>query len=265
MPTQIEKPPQVVETLPLGRLGAWGAAAILSLLIAIFAMTSHGGSQRMASAIQPSAQALRIPPSQLAAENDKLEFETRRLSEAVRSLANDRDRLLARVTVLERNLEDVTGSFRRDTPQPAPTVPAPFPENGPSVAATVAAPIPLRRLPDPPSNRVADTHAAAFGNMPPSGSTAVRTEFGIDLGGGGDLAAIRQIWTAARSNHAALLEGLHPLIAVRDGEKPGSVELRLIAGPFANAAAAARLCASLTAAGWACNPAPFDGQRLAQQ
>jgi hypothetical protein len=52
---------------------------------------------------------------------------------------------------------------------------------------------------------------------------------------------------------------------VRESARPGGVELRLVAGPIANAASAARLCATLAAAGATCQPATFDGQRLAMR
>ena len=42
-----------------------------------------------------------------------MENETRRLSETVQALTADRDRLLARVASLERSLEDVTSSIKR--------------------------------------------------------------------------------------------------------------------------------------------------------
>jgi hypothetical protein len=53
------------------------------------------------------------------------------------------------------------------------------------------------------------------------------------------------------------------VVAVRDGAKPGALELRLVVGPLANAGVAARLCAALADAGLTCAPAIFDGQRLA--
>jgi hypothetical protein len=52
-------------------------------------------------------------------------------------------------------------------------------------------------------------------------------------------------------------------MSIREGAKPGMLELRLVAGPLGNAVAAARMCATLTAAGLTCQPAIFDGQRLA--
>ena len=69
-----------------------------------------------------------------------------------------------------------------------------------------------------------------------------------------------------RTKHAQLLNGLWPIMSVRDRAKPGTpgtVELRLVAGPLPNAAHAARLCAAFAGLGVACQPAVFDGQRLA--
>lgn len=94
-------------------------------------------------------------------------------------------------------------------------------------------------------------------------STATRTEFAIDLGGEASIDGLRALWANIRGNHGAALEGLRPLVSVRDGVKPGTVELRLIAGPLANASAAARACATLHQKGVPCQTAIFDGQRLA--
>ena len=60
-----------------------------------------------------------------------------------------------------------------------------------------------------------------------------------------------------------LIDGLRPVVSIRDGARPGEVELRLVAGPLPNAGLAARLCNSLAALGLVCQPALFDGQRLA--
>jgi hypothetical protein len=94
-------------------------------------------------------------------------------------------------------------------------------------------------------------------------STATRTEFGIDLGSAATVEGLRTLWSSVKGSHAPLLEGLRPVVAVRDGAKPGALELRLVVGPLANAGVAARLCAALAAAGLTCEPAVFDGQRLA--
>jgi hypothetical protein len=201
------------------------------------------------------------------------------LSATVRSLWADRDRLLARVTLLERNMEDVTGSIERESarsgnPPPAatsPAAPAPVaapaasapskPSAGPSVTATIAAAPPGRPGPLLDWSRLDDSQAAAFGAAE---SATAQGDFGIDLGGGANFGAMHGLWSSAKTKHANLLDGLRPLISIRESTKPGKLELRLVAGPVANAAAAARLCASLAANGWACRPAVFDGQKLLQ-
>jgi len=88
-------------------------------------------------------------------------------------------------------------------------------------------------------------------------------EFGLDLGSATTVEALRTAWTAALRRHGPLLEGLRPIVQMRERPRPGGMELRLIAGPVPNAAAAARLCVSMTAAGAICAPAVFEGQRLA--
>ena len=87
----------------------------------------------------------------------------------------------------------------------------------------------------------------------------------MDIGGNASIEGLRSLWSTLKSGQPALLDGLRPIVAVREGQKPGALELRLIAGPLPNASIAARLCAALSSAGQACQPAVFDGQRLALQ
>lgn len=91
---------------------------------------------------------------------------------------------------------------------------------------------------------------------------ATKTEFGVDLGGETSLDGLRARWATLVGNHGPALEGLRPLVRVREGSRPGTVELHLIAGPVANAGTAARVCASLQSTGIACQAAEYDGQRL---
>ena len=94
-------------------------------------------------------------------------------------------------------------------------------------------------------------------------STAIRTEFAVDLGGDTTMDGLRALWANLRGNHGAALGNLRPLVSLREGTKPGSIELRLVAGPLANAGSAARTCASLQSKGVSCQTTVFDGQRLA--
>lgn len=259
------------------RLASWGAAAAVALLLAVFATRSDIGSRRMTAMFGPASGAqtarLQAEPSPAATRAAELEFETQQMAVAVRSLSADRDRLLARVTVLERSLDDVTGSISRQarpTPEPSPkpepvaqtdmtpSVPKPI-AIGPSLVATISSPL---TIPSPSPQALASVGLPSIPAIDEE-NTATRTDFGVDIGNGPNLKALRNAWASIKQGHADLFEGLYPVVAVRDGGKPGSVELRLIVGPLSNAAAAARLCGRVANAGLSCQPAIFDGQRLA--
>jgi hypothetical protein len=240
------------------RLGVWIGLATAAVLTTVLAARTETGIRRIATLLTPAApDAARSAkaPAQLANRQSEQEAEQRRLSEAVRALAADRDRLLARLNTLERNLEDVTGSI----PPPAARPPSP------AVPSVAAIPPPAAQ-PTSASNqaRVAAGHLAT-GAPAATESVATRTEFGVDVGGNASIEGLRAVWTTLKASQPALFEGLRPLIAVREGQKPGAIELRLVAGPLPNASIAARLCAALTAAGQTCQPTVFDGQRLALQ
>src|SRR5205085_1248698 len=159
-----------------------------------------------------------------------------------------------------RNLDDVTGSIPANPPAAAAPKTAPLlPQIPPQAMAPAPAPAPAAA-----PGRVTTGHNTAIGTAGPAQSVATKTEFGIDIGGNTSLDGLRTIWTNLKTSQPALLEGLRPVIAIREGGK-GAVELRLVAGPLGNAGAAARLCASLAAAGQNCHPTAFDGQRLALQ
>jgi len=231
------------------RFGAWTGLATLAVLVAVIAARTESGVRRIATLVspEPPAAARSAKELQLANRAFDQEAEQRRLSEAIRMLAADRDRLLARVSTLERNVEDVTGSIAK-APSGAPS--------GPAIAQAVPEPA------APAQSRVAAGHLAT-GSPAGADSVATKTEFGIDLGANATIEGLRTLWTRLKANQPGLLEGLRPIVALREGQRGGAPELRLIAGPLANASVAARLCAALAAAGQACQPAVFDGQRLA--
>ncbi len=77
--------------------------------------------------------------------------------------------------------------------------------------------------------------------------------------------ALRARWLAIYTAHPQLFEGMKPIVSIKEVARGSRVELRLVAGPIAQAAAATRLCASLTAFGLFCQPTLYEGQRLAQR
>jgi hypothetical protein len=251
----------------LYRVGLWGGAAAACLLAVALATQTESGQGRLSSAFGTGQIAARQP-----APSDA-EVEARRTADTIRRLTEDRDRMLARMTALERNYEDVTGSIGRLATAPRPpaeTAPAP-PSPAPVVEAPVAVspppatpatspgpPAPVSGTPPPVPAPVASAPASPE----PADATPAKAEFGVDIGGGPTLASLRAAWDRIRRNHATMLEGLRPVISVRD-RTGGQVELRLIVGPIANAATASRLCASLASAGLSCQPTMFEGQRLA--
>lgn len=247
------------------RLGVWIGLATVAVLTAVLTARTETGIRRIATLLTPPASdagRTARAPAQLANRQFDQEAEQRRLSEAVRALAADRDRLLARLSTLERNLDDVTGSI-----PPAGSSPRPPPPAAPNIAAAPPAAVPPTVQPNAVASsqtRVAAGHLAT-GVPAATESVATRTEFGVDVGGNASIEGLRAVWTALKASQPALFEGLRPVIAVREGKTPGAIELRLVAGPLPNASIAARLCAALSAAGQPCQPAVFDGQRLALQ
>lgn len=258
------KPDEQMDMGTLIRLGGWGAAACVALLAVVLATRSDLGARRL-SPPQPQIAAAAAPTT--IVRMPEPDPETRRLSETVRAIVSDRDKLAARLTLLERNLEDVTGSVGRlstvkeaaPAPPPEPHAPEALRSPGPTLGSTISVALALS---GPPETRPASQTASP---AVPAESATDGIEHGVDLGGGATLEAMRALWTSVKAQHSALLEGLRPVISVREKSeksRSGGVELRLVVGPLTDKAAAT-LCAALSTSGMACRPAPFDGQRLA--
>ena len=232
------------------RVSVWAVAASAAMAIAVVAATTEIGRERLHQVFAEVHEVL--IPSAAKPVKPLDAVEGRRLAETVRLLVADRDRLVARIATLEQNLDGVTGSIARMEKSieaaTAPPEPTPPPVTAPQATSTPTEDV-TSSIPLPPP-------AAPVG-------TVSKTEFGIDLGSAPSVEALRTAWNAAMKRHAALLQGLHPAVQTRERAKPAATEYRLIAGPIANAATAARICATITASGGICAPAVFDGQRLA--
>jgi hypothetical protein len=61
------------------------------------------------------------------------------------------------------------------------------------------------------------------------------------------------------------LTTLRPIIVIREGHNGLGMQLRLVAGPLSDAAAAAKICAGLIENEHPCETTVFDGQRLAMK
>jgi hypothetical protein len=94
--------------------------------------------------------------------------------------------------------------------------------------------------------------------------TVQRTEFGVDVGGANSIPGLRALWRGLiKSKANAALTKLRPIIVIRENTNGLGMQLRLVAGPITDAAAAAKICASLTVSDRSCSTAVFEGQRLA--
>jgi hypothetical protein len=266
----------------LWRLGLWGTSAAAALALAVVAGYSDTGSRRlMAAAVPPAGAALTAATTQPAARPSETEAETRRLAEAVRALTADRERLAARLGTLERSLEDVTGSIKQQaaTAAAAPPLVAPPATSAapasepvkeaavtPAADATPPAQPPAAAVPAEPQPSAADKTVPAepAGDPAAASSVATRTEFGVDVGGATNFDGLRVLWSSTKGSNATLFEGLQPVVVARENSRTKAVELRLVAGPLDNAEAAARICATLSAARRYCQPVAYEGQRLAQ-
>jgi len=114
--------------------------------------------------------------------------------------------------------------------------------------------------------------SAAPGDTPePNASQAAaaqqavqRTEFGVDVGGANSLNGLRALWRGLlKSKSTASLATMRPIIVVKESNTGLGMQLRLVAGPLNDAAAAAKICAALVESQRTCETAVFDGQRLA--
>jgi hypothetical protein len=113
----------------------------------------------------------------------------------------------------------------------------------------------------PGDNPEADASQAA---APPQ--AVQRTEFGVDVGGANSLNGLRALWRGLlTSRSTASLTTLRPIIVVKENNTGLGMQLRLVAGPLNDAAAAAKICAALMESQRTCETAVFDGQRLAMK
>src|SRR3954454_5099501 len=269
----------------LWRLGSWGVASVAAVVIAVMASQSSLGLRRE----QVASTDLARQSQQIASVAKETQSEARRLASAIDTLNGDRDRLYSRVTVLEQNLDSVTGSIARQNAAPVwlqagaapPTVAEAqaAPQNPPAIGAApatiVSAPGPATPL-MPAKSIMAPPDAAAtklvVPEQPPTVITAMparetvastasasdpaaskaspeipvqRTEFGVDLGGANSVEGLRALWRGILAANQPSVSALKPIIVVKERSNGLGMQLRLVAGPLNDAAAAAKICAAL--------------------
>jgi hypothetical protein len=113
----------------------------------------------------------------------------------------------------------------------------------------------------PAPDRPATAEAASEG---PAQVAVNRTEFGVDVGGANSVAGLRALWRGLlKSRSNAPLAALQPIIVIKESTNGLGMQLRLVAGPLNDAAAAARICAKIVEHERPCATTVYDGQRLA--
>src|ERR1700688_2457273 len=125
-----------------------------------------------------------------------------------------------------------------------------------------SAPMPEAMASAPPPDEAEPDEAEA--NAP---KLAVQqTEFGVDVGGANSVGGLRALWRGLlKSKSNAALTTLRPIIVIREGKGGFGMQLRVVAGPLSDAAAAAKICAGLMEKDRTCQTTVFDGQRLAMK
>ena len=93
-----------------------------------------------------------------------------------------------------------------------------------------------------------------------------RTEFGVDVGTANTVGGLRNLWRGLlKSKSNSALTALRPIMVVKEGSNGLGMQLRLVAGPLGDAAAAAKICAVLIEHQRTCETTVFDGQQLAMK
>lgn len=254
----------------LWRAGAWGGAAAIALAALAVTMQNESGGQRLQLVFAGGS-----PPP--AAEKDA---ETKRLQAQLLTLAADRDRLMARIASLEHNLDDVTGSIKRQAamataaaeakaPPPPPPAAAPTVALTPNTVRTETYTAPITPAPAQGETPTGDavplppTRVATAIASEPAAEMPRKPEIGIDLGGASNMEVLNARWMAIKANYGPLLTGLHPLAS--HDRRQTAASYRLLVGPLPTRATATELCARFTAAHVICRTTKFDGEQMAQR
>jgi hypothetical protein len=274
------------ETPPFGiqallRLAIWGGLAAVALGLAVISFTVGGGPLRSPMAGDSPHDLVPQKTSGREAQLGELADESRRLAETVQAMAAEREQILTRLAATERGLDDVTGAIKRDSaaaPQRGAAQAAPSMTADPSASAPspeqrgipVQTPAPPRGATDTTAAVAEDVVRAAVSSPGPLPMAVAEplsppAGLGIDIGGAVNFDGLRTLWSSVKHGVAAMPEELYPVVAVRENNKTRGADLRLVVGPLTSSEAAARLCATLTAAHRYCQPVAFEGQRLSPE
>jgi hypothetical protein len=239
------------------REGLWGAAMLAAVLVAALAAHSDIGAQRAAHILA----SLNASPDASAHAFDA-EGAARQLTQAVRTLAQDRDRLAGRLAAVERDMDDLTGSIKQQSEAAKSSQSgSAWPIGAPPVAMTPADIAAMVKSVAPPPSRQAVVGAPAATDAPPAQLPA----YGADIGSAVAMKTLQTRWAALRAAHPQLFDGMHPVVALRQNAHLNHTELHLVVGPYSSADAAAQFCGLLATFHVPCQPTMFDDRHLALQ
>jgi hypothetical protein len=181
-----------------------------------------------------------IPPKRETAR-----IEASVTAESFERLAGEIGRLNARIAALETALGPATSAIPEKQSGAEPQ-----PSDRPVDIATL--PLPKEGFGD---------EAAPFEAIPIEAAAATRTVFAVAVSVSEDKSRLRGSWRDLLGRYGEILEGLEPRV-VAQVTKKGARRWKLVAGPFENAAGAARACARLKAARQPCAETVFSGDAL---
>jgi hypothetical protein len=240
------------------RQAGWGLAAMAALFVAVLSSRDDLAVQRIGALLV----SFNLMPAQPTHKFDA-ESAARQLAQALHGLADDRDRLATRLASLERDMNDRTGSIKKqiEAVKIAKSEPPPWPDDAPPVPMTpgdIAAMVkPVSPAPaaaaNPPSS--SPPAAAAADPSPVDVSPSTATAYGADIGTALTMKALHARWSGLRAAHPALFDGLQPLVSLKQNPRTNRTELHLVVGPYSNADAAAQFCDFVLPFHLACQPA----------
>jgi len=206
------------------------------------------GQTQSAAQIRTTAEA---PASGWAGSG---EIDTATLGGQVEMLRREIHALKQRELVLETRVADLQSALGPMTSSLA--------NNAHGGAKTATPPVAIARSPLPGSgfgDGLSETSSIPIAAT----SQPTRTQFAVELGQDPSLDGLRRRWRGLLAKHKRELKDLEiRYVAVDPAAPKNKARLKLIAGPFSNAADAAMLCAKLKARKRSCSQTTFKGKKL---
>jgi len=254
----------------LWRHATWGLVTAAALAAAVFSSQNEGAAQKVSALLSSLGAQPAAPP----AHQFDPEAAARQLAQGVRTLADDRDRLAARMNAIEHDMRDMSGTTKQqietakaEAIRVAKQAP-PWPDSAPPVPMTLADVAVMVKTvsPAPPAAAEAtSTATSAAESAVPETTASAGQPYGVDLGTGATVKFLNHRWASLRAAHPQLFDSVQPVVSIKPNPRTGRSELHLVVGPYADAEAAAQFCDFVVPFRLNCQPTMFEGSRLAAQ